>query len=64
LEGEGFYQKSDFSIPFRSIGINFSYRFGKLDFKAKQPRSKIRNTDLKQGEDNQGGGTGGGQTGG
>ena len=65
LEGPNFYQKTEFDIPFRSIGINFSYRFGKLDFKARQPRSKIRNTDLKQGEDNQGGGTGGGgQTGG
>lgn len=60
LQGEGFYQKNDFSIPFRSIGINFRYKFGKVDFKKR--RSKIKNTDLKQGEGQgqQGGGSGGG----
>ena len=57
LEGDDFYQYSNVQVPFRSFGINFSYRFGKLDFKAKERRSKIRNTDLKDGGDgNQGGG--------
>ena len=51
LEGENFTQASTFSIPFRSIGVNFSYRFGKLDFNAQQRRSKIKNDDLKQGQD-------------
>lgn len=54
--GTNFYQKNDFSIPFRSIGINFRYKFGKVDFKKRN--SKIKNTDLKQGDE--GGGQGGG----
>jgi len=38
--------------------INFRYKFGKVDFKKR--RSKIKNTDLKQGDDGaQGGGQGG-----
>lgn len=58
-EGPDFYQKNDFSIPFRSIGVNFRYKFGKVDFKKRS--SKIKNTDLKQGEGDgqQGGGAGG-----
>ena len=51
LEGETFTQQSTFNVPFRSFGVNFSYRFGKLDFRASQRRSKIRNDDLKQGGD-------------
>lgn len=54
LRGDDFYQFSEFEIPFRSFGINFNYTFGKLDFKAKSGRTKIRNNDLKGGEDNQG----------
>ncbi len=59
LRGDDFYQTTNFEIPFRSFGINFSYRFGKLDFQTRQRRSKIQNTDLKQGESNQGGDSGG-----
>jgi outer membrane receptor protein involved in Fe transport len=44
----GFRQVSSFNLPFRSIGINFSYKFGKVDFRER--RSKIKNTDLKAGE--------------
>ncbi len=51
LSGETFVQESNFAIPFRSFGISFSYRFGKLDFKQKNVRSKIKNDDLKQGGD-------------
>ena len=58
LEGDNFYQYSNVQVPFRSFGVNFSYRFGKLDFKAKQRRSKIRNTDLKSGGDGSDGGGG------
>ncbi len=47
LEGKSFYQKRELSIPFRSIGLTFSYSFGKLDFKSR--RSAINNDDLKQG---------------
>jgi len=57
-DGPGFYQRNEFLLPFRSIGINFRYKFGKVDFKKR--RSKIKNTDLKQGDDGaQGGGQGG-----
>jgi len=56
LTGEDFYQRSDFRIPFRSFGLNFRYTFGKLDFKAKSSRSKIKNDDQKSGGDNQQGG--------
>jgi outer membrane receptor protein involved in Fe transport len=53
LETDSFSQRSEFHLPFRSFGINFSYRFGKLDFKAKKKRgSKIKNTDLKSGDGN------------
>ncbi len=47
LEGKTFYQKRELSIPFRSIGLTFSYSFGKLDFKSR--RSAINNDDLKSG---------------
>jgi len=53
LTGEDFYQRSDFRIPFRSFGLNFRYTFGKLDFKAKASRSKIKNDDQKGGGDGQ-----------
>lgn len=49
-------QTSSFSIPFRSIGVNFRYKFGNVDFKER--KSKVKNTDQKQGQDNQGGGMG------
>ncbi len=62
LEDPNFRQTSDFQLPFRSFGISFKYRFGKLDFQGQQRRSKIRNQDLKQGDD--GGGQGGGGFGG
>lgn len=50
LEGVGFVQRSNFTIPFQSFGINFKYRFGKLDFKAR--KSNIKNDDVKEGEGN------------
>jgi len=55
--GSTFEQVSGFSIPFRSIGVNVRYKFGKVDFKER--RSKIKNTDQKGGGDQQG--QGGGQ---
>ncbi len=54
ITGTDFRQVSNFTLPFRSIGINFRYKFGKVDFKER--RSKIKNTDLKQGEEGTGGG--------
>lgn len=52
IRGENFYQRSDFSIPFRSIGMSLSYNFGQLDFDSNRRtrRSKINNDDQKGGE--------------
>ncbi len=55
IKGENYTQSSSFSLPFRSIGINFRYKFGSVDFKER--KTKIKNNDLKQGDDQQGGGT-------
>jgi outer membrane receptor protein involved in Fe transport len=50
-ENSDFYQRNVFSIPFRSFGLNFSYKFGQLDYKARQKRSRISNDDQKSGGD-------------
>ncbi len=50
-EDSDFYQRNVFAIPFRSFGINFSYKFGQLDYKARQKRSRISNDDQKSGGD-------------
>ena len=43
-------QTSSFSIPFRSVGLNFSWQFGKMNFNPQQQRKKrgVNNDDLKQ----------------
>ena len=51
ISNDQFTQKSAFSIPFRSIGINYRVKFGNVDFKER--KSKVRNTDVKQGNDTQ-----------
>jgi outer membrane receptor protein involved in Fe transport len=51
LVGEDFYQNSYFEYPFRSYGLSFKYRFGKLDFKTKERKSKVKNNDQKSGGD-------------
>ena len=48
IVGQGFTQTSEFAIPFRSIGMSFSYKFGKVDFRERT--SKIKNSDLKAGD--------------
>jgi len=60
LSSPGFVQTSTFQFPFRSVGINFSYSFGKTTFSS--DKSKINNDDIKQGDQGVGGagGTGGG----
>jgi ferric enterobactin receptor len=44
LIGPNFTVNSTRQIPFRSIGINFTWKFGKLDFKKPKPE----NSDLSQ----------------
>lgn len=64
LSGPTFSQSSISRIAFRSVGVNFGYRFGKVEFnKVPRPRrSNIRNEDQKEGgDDNNGGGGGGGK---
>ncbi|WAC41126.1 TonB-dependent receptor domain-containing protein [Pedobacter sp. SL55] len=50
------YQTQNIYYPLRQIGLNFSYKFGKLKFTEKK---KIKNDDVKQ-DQQQGGGMGGG----
>ncbi|PHI18101.1 hypothetical protein CEQ90_19660 [Lewinellaceae bacterium SD302] len=50
LEGSNFRQSSVFNIPFRSIGISFSHKFGQIDFKAQRRNSRVKNDDQKENE--------------
>jgi len=53
LEGPSFFQESINTVAQRSFGLSFNYRFGQLDFKdsRRERRSKINNSDLKDGGD-------------
>jgi outer membrane receptor for ferrienterochelin and colicin len=53
--GSSFAQTQNIYYPLRQIGLNFSYKFGKLKFTEKK---KIKNDDIKQ-DQQQGGGMGG-----
>ncbi|TCC86638.1 TonB-dependent receptor [Pedobacter frigiditerrae] len=55
-QGDNNYQSQNIYYPLRSFGLNFSYKFGKLKFTEKK---KIKNDDIKQ-DQNQQGGQGGG----
>lgn len=61
IENSQFRQNASFSIPFRSIGVNFRYKFGNVDFKER--KSKVKNTDSKDGGDLQNSINSGGQRG-
>jgi outer membrane receptor protein involved in Fe transport len=39
LYGQGFTTSSTRQVPFRSIGINFTWKFGKLEFKKPKPEN-------------------------
>jgi outer membrane receptor protein involved in Fe transport len=55
-------QNSTFAFPFRSVGLTFSYSFGKMNFSTPNPMEKkkgVNNDDLKQGDGGIGGGAGG-----
>ncbi|MES2455994.1 MAG: TonB-dependent receptor [Bacteroidota bacterium] len=52
-------QTSNFSVPFRSVGLTFGYNFGKMTFSGPQKRKGVNNDDLKQGDQGGGMGTGG-----
>jgi hypothetical protein len=54
IVGADFTQISNFSVPFRSFGTSFSYRFGKLTMQAPRKKRGVANDDLKQGEQNTG----------
>ena len=54
IEGENFIQNSNRQIAMRSIGISFSYTFGKLNFKEKKVRTNIKNNDQIENNDSQG----------
>jgi len=56
LSSPGFTQTSTFQFPFRSVGLNFSYSFGKTTFSA--DKNKINNDDIKQGDQGVGGASG------
>ncbi|MEC9208981.1 MAG: outer membrane beta-barrel family protein [Bacteroidota bacterium] len=47
---DDFTYTSDRYIAFRSIGINFQYTFGKLNFKSASKKSNINNDDVDQGD--------------
>jgi outer membrane receptor protein involved in Fe transport len=59
----GLTQTSKFQFPFRSVGLTFSYTFGKVSFSNPNDKKKgVNNDDLKQGDQGVGGGgTGGGR---
>jgi ferric enterobactin receptor len=52
LAGPGFFQSNVNAIPIRAVGINFSYRFGKMEFRdpMQQRGRRARNSDLKEGQ--------------
>lgn len=52
LNGSTFAQSSSFSIPFRSIGLSFRHKFGQIDFRQQNRRSRVRNDDQKDGGGN------------
>jgi outer membrane receptor protein involved in Fe transport len=61
VSSPGIIQANLNSYPARSVGITFSYSFGKFTFSDTRKSKGINNDDLKQGGGNQQGGGGNGQ---
>jgi outer membrane receptor protein involved in Fe transport len=62
ISSPGFTQSSSTAFPFRSVGITFSYSFGKVSFSNPQQKKKgIDNDDQKQGDQQGGQGGAGGR---
>ena len=53
ISGPTFRQESDFTVPFQSYGLSVRYRFGKIEGRSQQRKSRIRSDDLKGGDDQQ-----------
>jgi len=56
ISSPGFSQRSTFAFPFRSVGLTFSYSFGKTTFSNPQQKKGVNNDDMKQGDSNSPGG--------
>ncbi|MEL6142080.1 MAG: outer membrane beta-barrel family protein, partial [Bacteroidota bacterium] len=52
LIGTNFRQETFFDIPFRSFGISISHKFGQIDFRQQNRRSRVKNDDQKGGDNN------------
>ena len=50
VNSPGLTQTSKFEFPFRSVGLTFSYSFGKVSFSNPQQQKKGLNDDQKQGD--------------
>lgn len=64
LRSRHLVQTSHTAFPFRSVGLTFSYNFGKVTIKQDNPMAPKKtglNDDLKQGDQNGGGQGGGGR---
>jgi len=55
ISSPGFATNSTVQFPFRSVGLTFSYSFGKLNFNTTTDKKAIKNDDLKQGDQGMGG---------
>ena len=64
ISSPGFTQSSSTAFPFRSIGLTFSYSFGKLNFSTPKKTNDTNPDDEKQGDQGIGGAPGASPAGG